>query len=166
MKREDISLITILLGTISFFTTVVLSFKKYEYILLDTLNITIIILSCVEIMCSLLYFKVTYYKLPINIFMGVVYINLITGFTILIILYKEIGIVMGIYIVNCAMFMYWTYVFVMYMLVLIKEECCICYEKCDLPSMIVLYCGHSYHKECIQEWFVENNTCPYCRDII
>jgi hypothetical protein len=166
MKREDINLITILLGCISFFTAVVLSFKKYDYSVLNTLNLSIICLSSVEIICSLLYFKVTYYKLPINIFMGVVYTNLITCFTVLIILDQDIGIVTAFYIMNCVMFIYWFYVFVMYMLVLIKEECCICYEKCDLPSMIVLYCGHSYHKECIKEWFVENNTCPYCRDII
>ena len=50
----------------------------------------------------------------------------------------------------------------------IKEnDCSICLEeyvkKCNI---IELNCGHQYHKNCIQEWFIINNNCPKCRKII
>lgn len=43
-------------------------------------------------------------------------------------------------------------------------ECLICllsYQKGD--TLVSLSCGHSYHKDCLQEWFVRQCVCPYCR---
>ena len=37
------------------------------------------------------------------------------------------------------------------------DECSICLEPYNLP------CGHTYHKECIDEWLKKHNTCPGCR---
>jgi Ring finger domain len=42
--------------------------------------------------------------------------------------------------------------------------CVICQETCDLSSIIrVLSCKHSFHINCIDEWFTENKTCPVCK---
>ncbi len=56
------------------------------------------------------------------------------------------------------------------------KQCSICI--CDLeeekpttyydipPSSQItkLKCGHSFHKQCIETWFEEKNTCPVCRN--
>ena len=46
-----------------------------------------------------------------------------------------------------------------------KETCRICLD--DLCSRehnkMELECGHSFHKDCLEEWRRENNTCPICR---
>lgn len=61
----------------------------------------------------------------------------------------------------------------------IKDVCGICFNTCtaspiplderaDIPPMdalpvMVLPCGHEFHKQCIEPWFVDNTTCPICR---
>jgi hypothetical protein len=58
----------------------------------------------------------------------------------------------------------------------IYSSCCICiseYNKDEITDrtnkLIILQCGHVFHKECLIEWlnkFSENavkNGCPYCR---
>ena len=49
-----------------------------------------------------------------------------------------------------------------------NEICKICFEKINMnTTKILLPCGHSYHKECIVEWFREGrNECPECKAII
>ena len=44
-------------------------------------------------------------------------------------------------------------------------ECSICISKVDNPTGGHLVCGHSFHTECIQTWFVKSNAhnCPNCR---
>ena len=41
------------------------------------------------------------------------------------------------------------------------EECSICLGAFEEESEVIpLACKHLFHKECIEGWFVENNTCP------
>ena len=48
----------------------------------------------------------------------------------------------------------------------LKQQCSICFE--DVGSINTsttkrLSCGHSYHINCILNWFVTSNECPVCR---
>ena len=45
--------------------------------------------------------------------------------------------------------------------------CSICIEPInDLNKETTkLNCGHCYHSDCIEKWFDENDTCPYCREL-
>lgn len=46
------------------------------------------------------------------------------------------------------------------------EECVICQEDFKLKDKLIkLYCGHFYHKDCIDQWLREDNKnfrCPLC----
>lgn len=46
-----------------------------------------------------------------------------------------------------------------------KRECILCFDKYSLNEAKKLTCGHSFHKQCIDVWLQEHNTCPYCRQI-
>ena len=41
--------------------------------------------------------------------------------------------------------------------------CCICLDDTK-KNIKTLLCRHKYHKECIEEWFTKEETCPLCRD--
>ena len=43
--------------------------------------------------------------------------------------------------------------------------CCICLDDfSDTEKKInKLRCGHIFHKNCVQEWLIDNETCPECR---
>jgi hypothetical protein len=45
------------------------------------------------------------------------------------------------------------------------NECIICLNDCWGSQMTpsILQCGHSFHQECINEYFKENYTCPICK---
>lgn len=50
----------------------------------------------------------------------------------------------------------------------IAENCPICLDEFNNSSgnsveKISLSCNHIYHKGCIGEWVIKNNTCPLCR---
>ena len=48
------------------------------------------------------------------------------------------------------------------------EEDCICPVCCDFYSdPIILLCGHSFCKNCIQEWWTQkgSKTCPVCKEM-
>ena len=54
-----------------------------------------------------------------------------------------------------------------------EEKCSICLEIIDTGELnggkinyLKLKCGHSYHKYCIETWYKQNKSCPYCRDKI
>ena len=46
-----------------------------------------------------------------------------------------------------------------------NEDCsvCLCEINYNEIDIIELDCGHNYHKECIDTWLKERNTCPCCR---
>jgi len=44
-----------------------------------------------------------------------------------------------------------------------KIDCAICLEELNNNNKVILECMHSFHTECITEWFKNNNTCPFCR---
>ncbi|XP_039432515.2 E3 ubiquitin-protein ligase Kcmf1-like isoform X1 [Culex pipiens pallens] len=43
------------------------------------------------------------------------------------------------------------------------EKCCICQESMKAEDCRKLTCSHSYHRECINQWLRDNNSCPNCR---
>ena len=45
-----------------------------------------------------------------------------------------------------------------------SEKCSICLENYKKDNIInELKCGHKYHKDCIDDWIIDNNNCPLCR---
>jgi len=51
-----------------------------------------------------------------------------------------------------------------------KPECCvICYENFDKGNQLLIDypdCDHTYHFDCIAEWFRRNMNCPMCKKTI
>ncbi len=43
------------------------------------------------------------------------------------------------------------------------DECCICLER---ERELILPCAHSYCLPCIEQWNVNNKTCPVCRETL
>ena len=48
------------------------------------------------------------------------------------------------------------------------NECTICLDKYKKKEKIIeLPCNHTFHEQCIKEWFEkDNNSCPNCRENI
>lgn len=48
-----------------------------------------------------------------------------------------------------------------------NPDCSICldsiYNDKTIIKPITLFCGHTFHCECIKKWFIYNNRCPMCR---
>jgi hypothetical protein len=46
-----------------------------------------------------------------------------------------------------------------------QDNCAICQDPMEGQQeiRIIDYCGHSFHKNCIDPWFNENVRCPTCR---
>lgn len=42
-------------------------------------------------------------------------------------------------------------------------NCTICMEEITNSDIKRLNCNHKFHQNCINEWLLENNTCPICR---
>ena len=47
----------------------------------------------------------------------------------------------------------------------IMDTCCICLKNDD-RDIVELNCSHIYHRECIEKWILESNTCPLCKSSI
>lgn len=48
-----------------------------------------------------------------------------------------------------------------------NESCSICLESySEVKPGIKIECNHIFHKECIVEWLINNETCPLCRQNI
>ncbi len=45
--------------------------------------------------------------------------------------------------------------------IIISFECSICMEQSN--EGVLLKCGHTYHKTCIEKWRKNKSTCPLCR---
>jgi hypothetical protein len=43
--------------------------------------------------------------------------------------------------------------------------CAICLDTMNEQDIASLPCAHSFHKPCIDKWFITKTTCPMCRDI-
>ena len=44
------------------------------------------------------------------------------------------------------------------------EQCIICISDFKPNEQLsTLECGHSYHHECIKEWYKKNQACPICK---
>lgn len=44
------------------------------------------------------------------------------------------------------------------------ESCPICCTEFQLNELAIgLRCKHTYHEECIMEWFKDENRCPICK---
>jgi len=42
-------------------------------------------------------------------------------------------------------------------------ECLICLDEFNQGQQIIMIkCGHIYHKNCIDKWFLKKKTCPLC----
>ena len=49
----------------------------------------------------------------------------------------------------------------------ILKECSICIDDYKIGNIIrQLKCTHTFHQECIDKWFINNNICPNCRLVI
>ena len=45
-----------------------------------------------------------------------------------------------------------------------QKECTICLKEFENGNSVTkLKCGHTFCTECIEKWFEESITCPYCR---
>ena len=47
---------------------------------------------------------------------------------------------------------------------ILSDTCNICLD--EMKEYVFVQCGHSFHKECINEWLLEKRTCPCCRTVI
>lgn len=47
----------------------------------------------------------------------------------------------------------------------LNKNCPICLDLIDLENHYITECNHKYCRECIMNWFRNNNTCPVCRNI-
>jgi len=44
-----------------------------------------------------------------------------------------------------------------------NNECIICLGVMKISeNIIMIYCGHKYHKDCLLEWFKKKKICPEC----
>ncbi|XP_038615881.1 E3 ubiquitin-protein ligase TTC3 [Tachyglossus aculeatus] len=44
-----------------------------------------------------------------------------------------------------------------------EDPCIICHDELNQGVLCKLECGHQFHKQCIDLWLKEQNTCPTCR---
>ena len=45
-------------------------------------------------------------------------------------------------------------------------QCSICFDEFKENELLKqLKCGHIFHKECLSQWFLNQNNCPYCNQI-
>jgi len=47
-----------------------------------------------------------------------------------------------------------------------NEECSICLEPMDKNTIVITYCNHTFHDDCIKKMLDYNNKCPLCRRIL
>lgn len=44
-----------------------------------------------------------------------------------------------------------------------ETTCSICQEQTTNGGTRIRHCGHTFHSECIRQWFSVNSRCPMCR---
>lgn len=45
----------------------------------------------------------------------------------------------------------------------INDNCSICFESMSEKIVSITICNHVYHDNCLDEWLLNNKTCPLCR---
>lgn len=49
----------------------------------------------------------------------------------------------------------------------LNNDCSICLEKFETNKCIILFCKHRYHRNCLQDYILQNQSnsfdCPLCR---
>ena len=46
------------------------------------------------------------------------------------------------------------------------QECPVCFAKLTEATVEKTVCNHSFCRPCLERWKQQNNTCPYCREVI
>ncbi len=46
-----------------------------------------------------------------------------------------------------------------------SSPCAICQDESQMKD-VTLTCGHSFHRGCIDEWFIRSKQCPECRQTV
>ncbi|CAF1172549.1 unnamed protein product [Adineta ricciae] len=47
-----------------------------------------------------------------------------------------------------------------------EDQCLICLENLSLKNTETFPCNHTFHRECLEEWFKIERTCPLCRKLL
>jgi hypothetical protein len=47
-----------------------------------------------------------------------------------------------------------------------EEQCPICFENLSLNKTETFPCQHTFHRNCLEEWFKIERTCPLCRKML
>lgn len=42
-------------------------------------------------------------------------------------------------------------------------DCPVCFETIQSDDKMVLTCGHTFHTECMVQWYASSSKCPVCR---
>jgi hypothetical protein len=50
----------------------------------------------------------------------------------------------------------------------VKDFCVICQDEIKIRDIgrTITKCKHSYHIDCIDEWFIDNKKCPICKYVL
>lgn len=43
------------------------------------------------------------------------------------------------------------------------RECAICLCDLETSGLLTLSCEHTFHSNCLKDWFMHSNSCPLCR---
>lgn len=47
-----------------------------------------------------------------------------------------------------------------------NDKCAVCLQRFEFDQSVkMLECKHTYHKHCIDEWFIYSPKCPICRSL-
>lgn len=118
------------------------------------------ILKFLENFCDI-NIKISSFLYKIN--QDIIYINILDNRTILI--YYIISGLQFLCIVNVflVLFLFSNY-FNYFPGKYLENNNCICSICLENKNNWILPCKHSFHKECIMEWFKSKNSCPLCRE--
>lgn len=47
-----------------------------------------------------------------------------------------------------------------------EDQCLICLESLNSNKTETFPCNHTFHRNCLEEWFKTERTCPLCRKLL